>query len=215
MPATSLREANFSLARKSEARWPRKRPPLPPALRGGGRQGSLFQRELSFVPFGSDKVIQQFRHSARIINQQILPFAKVSEPVDSIDPRCAALAFASALSVTCPLISTITLRPVISSSSAWWAAESSRQTVRSVYLLVGLAENRTARSFRQLRRFHHVINSDKVFGTHTTVPVVNQIRRYWWCNPPSIGQQLMCPALSTARGTGASFSRDRWVRISM
>src|ERR1700687_208486 len=30
--------------------------------------------------------------------------------------------------------------------------------------------NRTARSFRQLRRFHHVINSDKVFGTHNTVP---------------------------------------------
>src|SRR3984893_16005571 len=28
--------------------------------------------------------------------------------------------------------------------------------------------NRTARSFRQLRRFHHVINSDKVFGTHST-----------------------------------------------
>src|SRR5258708_26125484 len=27
--------------------------------------------------------------------------------------------------------------------------------------------NRTARSFRQLRRFHHVINSDKVFGTHS------------------------------------------------
>jgi putative SOS response-associated peptidase YedK len=26
--------------------------------------------------------------------------------------------------------------------------------------------NRTARSFRQLRRFHRVINSDKVFGTH-------------------------------------------------
>src|SRR5258708_20629287 len=26
--------------------------------------------------------------------------------------------------------------------------------------------NRAARSFRQLRRFHHVINSDKVFGTH-------------------------------------------------
>jgi hypothetical protein len=23
-----------------------------------------------------------------------------------------------------------------------------------------------SRSFRQLRRFHHVINSDKVFGTH-------------------------------------------------
>ena len=26
--------------------------------------------------------------------------------------------------------------------------------------------NTAARSFRQLRRFHHVINSDKVFGTH-------------------------------------------------
>src|ERR1700738_866113 len=26
--------------------------------------------------------------------------------------------------------------------------------------------NRAARSFRQLRRFHHVINSYKVFGTH-------------------------------------------------
>src|SRR5437879_2075463 len=27
--------------------------------------------------------------------------------------------------------------------------------------------NRAARSFRQLRRFHHVINSDKVFGIQT------------------------------------------------
>src|SRR3982074_3783483 len=27
--------------------------------------------------------------------------------------------------------------------------------------------NRAARSFRQLRRFHHFINSDKVFGTHS------------------------------------------------
>src|ERR1700722_1512761 len=26
--------------------------------------------------------------------------------------------------------------------------------------------NETARSFRQFRRFHHVINSDRVFGTH-------------------------------------------------
>src|SRR6266481_905259 len=31
--------------------------------------------------------------------------------------------------------------------------------------------NRAARSFRQLRRFHHVINSDKVFGTHNTPSV--------------------------------------------
>src|SRR6202049_4089044 len=29
--------------------------------------------------------------------------------------------------------------------------------------------NRAARSFRQLRRFHHGINSDKVFGTHTAL----------------------------------------------
>jgi hypothetical protein len=28
--------------------------------------------------------------------------------------------------------------------------------------------NRAARSFRQLRRFHHVINSDKVLGTHSS-----------------------------------------------
>jgi cold shock protein len=27
--------------------------------------------------------------------------------------------------------------------------------------------NRAARSFRQFRRFHHVINTDKVFGTHS------------------------------------------------
>src|SRR6185369_462521 len=27
--------------------------------------------------------------------------------------------------------------------------------------------NRTVRSFRQLRRFHHGFNSDEVFGTHT------------------------------------------------
>src|SRR5258705_6954562 len=27
--------------------------------------------------------------------------------------------------------------------------------------------NRAARSFRQLSRFHHVINTDKVFGTHS------------------------------------------------
>ena len=32
--------------------------------------------------------------------------------------------------------------------------------------------NGAARSFRQLRRFHHVINSDKVFGTHKAYSVV-------------------------------------------
>ena len=33
-----------------------------------------------------------------------------------------------------------------------------------------LEGNRAARSFRQLKRFHHVINSDKVFGTHRVRP---------------------------------------------
>jgi transposase len=41
------------------------------------------------------------------------------------------------------------------------------------------------------------------------VPVVNQIRTYWWCSPPRIGRQRMCPASSTAREIGASFSKDK------
>ena len=39
---------------------------------------------------------------------------------------------------------------------------------------------RAARSFRQLKRFHHVINSDKVFGTHNTVrdrPALTIVKR--------------------------------------
>src|SRR5229473_4016891 len=44
------------------------------------------------------------------------------------------------------------------------------------------------------------------------VPVVNQIRIYWWCSPPRTGRQRMCPVRSTARETGVSFSRDRCVR---
>src|SRR6185312_4240568 len=31
------------------------------------------------------------------------------------------------------------------------------------------ARNRVAQSFRQIRRFHRVINSDEVFGTHTYI----------------------------------------------
>ena len=41
----------------------------------------------------------------------------------------------------------------------------------------------------------------RAFGAHChqqtspiPVPVVNQIRTYWWCNPPKIGRQRMCPA---------------------
>src|SRR5450631_1375916 len=37
--------------------------------------------------------------------------------------------------------------------------------------------NRAARSFRQLRRFHHAINSNKVFGTHSPQPTS---RRAQW-----------------------------------
>src|SRR3984957_19053904 len=39
--------------------------------------------------------------------------------------------------------------------------------------------NRAARSFGQLRRFHHGINSDKVFGTHTGLnkPPIPHLRK--------------------------------------
>jgi hypothetical protein len=47
------------------------------------------------------------------------------------------------------------------------------------------------------------------------VPVVNQIRIYWWCSPPRTGRQRMCPVRSTARETGVSFSKDRCVRTSL
>jgi hypothetical protein len=47
------------------------------------------------------------------------------------------------------------------------------------------------------------------------VPIVNQIRTYWWCSPPRIGRQRMRPASSTARQTGASFSKDKCVRTSL
>jgi hypothetical protein len=47
------------------------------------------------------------------------------------------------------------------------------------------------------------------------VPVANQIRTYWWCSPPRIGRQRMSPASSTAREIGASFSKDKCVRISL
>src|SRR5512132_2587870 len=37
--------------------------------------------------------------------------------------------------------------------------------------------NRAVRSFRQLRRFYHVINSDKVFGTHSGLePILERLR---------------------------------------
>ena len=44
--------------------------------------------------------------------------------------------------------------------------------------------------------------------TNMPVPVANQIRTYWWCSPPRTGRQRMRPARSTARETGASFSKE-------
>jgi hypothetical protein len=50
--------------------------------------------------------------------------------------------------------------------------------------------NRTARSFRQLRRFHHVINSDKVFGTHTgwnvKLPRIGHLLQEKWFDPQTV-----------------------------
>src|SRR6266478_3477528 len=47
------------------------------------------------------------------------------------------------------------------------------------------------------------------------VPVVNQIRTYWWCSPPRTGRERMVPANLTARETGASLSNDRCVLMSL
>jgi hypothetical protein len=47
----------------------------------------------------------------------------------------------------------------------------------------------------------------------SVVPVDNQIRTYWWCSPPRIGRQRIGPARSTARENGASFSKERCVRV--
>jgi hypothetical protein len=54
-----------------------------------------------------------------------------------------------------------------------------------------------------------------VSAVSLAVPVVNQIRTYWWCSPPRIGRPRMCPASSGAREIGASFSKDKCVRISL
>jgi hypothetical protein len=56
---------------------------------------------------------------------------------------------------------------------------------------------------------------DELNAKQPLMPVVNQIRTYWWCSPPRIGRQRICPASSTAREIGASFSKDKCVRISL
>src|ERR1700687_1936043 len=52
-------------------------------------------------------------------------------------------------------------------------------------------------------------------GPMVPVPAENQIRTYWWCSPPRIWRQRICPARSMARENGASFSKDECVRISL
>ena len=61
----------------------------------------------------------------------------------------------------------------------------------------------------------HPVESGGAFFVNGPVPVANQIRTYWWCSPPRIGRQRMSPASSTAREIGASFSKDKCVRISL
>jgi hypothetical protein len=60
----------------------------------------------------------------------------------------------------------------------------------------------------------HLLNS-MIALFNTAVPVANQIWTYWWCSLPRIGRQRMSPASSTAREIGATFSKDRCVRISL
>jgi hypothetical protein len=60
-----------------------------------------------------------------------------------------------------------------------------------------IAKRRGMRGFRDdnlwLKK-HAVGQWITVFTVFVRVPVVNQIRTYWWCNPPKIGRQRMCPA---------------------
>jgi len=57
--------------------------------------------------------------------------------------------------------------------------------------------SRTARSFRQLKRFHHVINSDKVFGTHQWVV---QHWRQWSVGNAGRQKHLLAQPVGTGAG---------------
>jgi hypothetical protein len=64
----------------------------------------------------------------------------------------------------------------------------------------------SARSFRQLRRFHHVINSDRVFGTHnrgTTYVVPTRFRG----NAISLAHPLNVGLL------GLSYAEERVIEV--
>ena len=68
------------------------------------------------------------------------------------------------------------------------------------------------RLFAKAKLFKPVADPTRLTGV---VSVVIQIRTYRWCSPPRIGRQRMCPASSRAREIGASFSKDKCVRISL
>jgi hypothetical protein len=48
---------------------------------------------------------------------------------------------------------------------------------------------------------------------NAVVPVGNQIRAYWWCNPPRIGTDRIRPTVSMGRVTGESLFKERCVRV--
>src|SRR6202166_410207 len=75
--------------------------------------------------------------------------------------------------------------------------------------------NRTARSFRQLRRFHHGINSNKGFGTHnraryeTTKTIPN-----WFTSADSSSPFLIDPDQVLAKHSQARANVERAVADS-
>jgi cobalt-zinc-cadmium efflux system membrane fusion protein len=81
--------------------------------------------------------------------------------------------------------------------------------------IAALSATKTARSKLNLAQIVEKRANDLYAGKAVPVPIVNQIRTYWWCSPPRIGRQRMRPASSTARETGASFSKDKCVRTSL
>jgi hypothetical protein len=81
--------------------------------------------------------------------------------------------------------------------------------------LIGLLHIRNPRQRERFRGFRDRVAKMVLDVAWSSPPVENQIRTYWWCSPPRIGRQRICPARSTARENGASFSNDRCVRAPL
>jgi hypothetical protein len=92
-----------------------------------------------------------------------------------------------------------------------------QQAIRRQWPATAIDSKLTAVSQAESRQRQWIAGLARVSGRsdEAAVPVVNQIRIYWWCSPPRIGRQRICPASSTARETGASFSKDKCVRTSL